>query len=130
MTMVTVAALAPNSGRVRGGIYFWRKLDCVQEPVAFYRLHGNNEMHKHRSRHSEELECWLRDMGEVEAIRSCPNFHYVQDSLIYLKAMHQILQTDKSGAYRLFRDLPYGPHKLGLLVALVLPASVVRRLRN
>ena len=44
--------------------------------------------------------------------------------------MHQVLQADKNGAYRPFQDLPYGPHKLKLLVALVLPASVVRRLRN
>lgn len=106
------------------------KLDCVQEPVACYRLRGDSEMHKHRSRHIEELECWLKEMGEVEAIRSCSNFHYIQDSLTYLKAMRQVQQADKSGAYRLFQDLPYGQHKLRLLAALVLPASVVRRLRN
>lgn len=106
------------------------KLDCVQEPVAFYRLHQNNELPKHRGRHIEELECWLREMGEVEAIRSCSNYPCVTSFLAYLRAMHQVSQADKKGAYRLFQELPYGALKLKLLVALVLPTSVVARLRN
>ena len=106
------------------------KLDCIQRPVACYRLHDDNEMPKHSHRHFEELECWLGEMRQVEAIRSCPNFHSVESSLTYLRAMHQVVQADKKGAYRLLQQLPWGQLKLRLWVALVLPTSAVRRLRN
>jgi glycosyltransferase involved in cell wall biosynthesis len=106
------------------------KLDCVQEPVAFYRAHDSNESLKQHSRHLDEMECWLGEMKEVEAIRSCPNFHFVKSRITYLKAMHQVLQPDKKGAYCLFHDLPWGQLKLKLWVALVLPTFVARRLKN
>ena len=106
------------------------KLDCIQEPVAFYRAHDSNESLKCYSRHLEEMECWLGEIKEVEAIRSCPNFHFVKSRITYLKAMRQILQADKKGAYGLFRNLPWGQLKLRLWVALFLPTVVVQRLKS
>lgn len=106
------------------------KLDCVQEPVAFYRLHDNNGSNKYRSRHIDEMECWLAEMGEVEAVRLCQNFHHVKSRVTYLKAMHQVLQANKKGAYYLLSDLPLGQLKLRLWVALFLPSFVARRLKN
>ena len=106
------------------------KLDCVQEPVACYRLHDGNEISKHRGRHIDELECWWGEMKEVDAIRSCPNFRFVKSNITYLKAMDKVIQADKRAAYRLFHDLPWGELKLRLSAALVLPTFVVRGLRN
>lgn len=106
------------------------KMDCVQEPIAVYRLHGGNASTKHRDRHIDELECWLGEMSEVEAIRSYPNFHFVKSQLTYLKAIHQVLQANKKGAHRLLHDLPWGHLKLRLWIALSLPTFVVRRLKN
>ena len=105
------------------------KLDCVQEPVALYRVHDSNESLKHRARHPDELESWVGKMREVEAVRSSPNFPCVQSLITYLRAMNQVLEADKKGAYRRFHDLPWGGLKLKLLAALVLPTAVVRRLK-
>jgi glycosyltransferase involved in cell wall biosynthesis len=106
------------------------KLDCVREIVACYRLHDNNETIKHRHRFVEDLECWLEGAREVEAIRSCPNFHFVKSRMTYQKALNKVLQADKKGAYYLFHDLPWGQIKLRLWVALVLPTLFVRKLKN
>lgn len=106
------------------------KLDCVQEPVAFYRRHENNETSKHRGREIEELECWWKELQEIEAIRSCSNFHFVKSHITYIKAIQQILQSNKKLAFGLLKDLPWGLFKLKLWLLLVLPVFIVRRLKS
>jgi glycosyltransferase involved in cell wall biosynthesis len=107
----------------------WR-LDCVQEPVAYYRRHDNSETSKHRNRLDNELECWLEEMSKVDSIRSCSNLHCVQHHSIYLKAINRITQASKKETYSLFHVLPWGKLKLKLLVALFLPPFAVRKLYN
>jgi glycosyltransferase involved in cell wall biosynthesis len=106
------------------------KLDCVQEPIACYRLHGSNESAKHRSRHVAEMEQWLAEMSKVDAIRSCANLHFVERNYTYLKVLDRILQADKHGARRLLTRLPWGQNKLRLWIALFAPTFVARRLKN
>ncbi len=106
------------------------KLDCVQEPLAFYRLHGNNEVAKHTGRLLGELQTWLAEMEQVPAISSCPTFSCIRDYRTYLQAMDQILQDNRAAAYRLWRDLPWQRFKRRLSLALLLPTFAVRRLKN
>ena len=106
------------------------KLDCVQEPLALYRLHGNNETAKHLGRLTGEQQCWLAEMQEVEAIRACPNFASIRNHFTYLEAMHRILLSERSAAFRLARSLPWGKPKLRLGAALLLPTSMARRIKN
>jgi glycosyltransferase involved in cell wall biosynthesis len=106
------------------------KLDCVKEPVAFSRRHENNETTKHRSREIDELECWFKDIKKIEAIRSCPNFYFVKSHITYIKAIRQILLSNKKLAYGLLKDLPWGQFKLKLWILLVLPAFIAQRLKG
>jgi glycosyltransferase involved in cell wall biosynthesis len=106
------------------------KLDCVQQPLAIYRLHDSNETAKHLGRLNDELKCWLAEMREVEAIRSSPGFVRSENLALYLEAMHRILLSDKPTAFRLTRRLPWGKPRLRLYLALLLPISMVRRIKN
>ncbi len=106
------------------------KLACEQEPVGFYRAHDSNASLKQRSRHLGELERWLEAMNGVEAIRSCQNFQLLKQHSIYQQAVYRLLQSDRLGAYRLIRDLPWGHFKVKLWLAQLLPGFVVRRLKN
>lgn len=106
------------------------KLDCEQSPVGFYRAHDGNESLKHQGLHLTELECWLAEMKEVAAIRSCPGFSALQRSSLYQQAMHRLLQADKKGAYSRLRELPWGKPKLRLLIALLLPMFIIRKTKN
>jgi glycosyltransferase involved in cell wall biosynthesis len=105
------------------------KLDCVDEPLAVYRLHDNNETVKNAAL-IDELKTWLADMARVEAIRSSPNFSAIKNYFTYVEAMRQILKSDRSNAFRLARALPWGKPKLKLGAALLLPTSIARRLKN
>jgi glycosyltransferase involved in cell wall biosynthesis len=106
------------------------KLDYVNEPLACYRLHENNELSKHRGRHINELKRWLEEMEGVDAIRSSPGFSFTKNHFTYVTAMHHILQTETAKARALLRELPWGQMRLRLCVALLLPNFVVRRLKN
>jgi glycosyltransferase involved in cell wall biosynthesis len=106
------------------------KLDYVHDPVACYRLHGNNELVKHRSRHNDELDCWLGEMERNSVIRSSPGFSAAKVHVAYTKAMHRILQGDKRAAYNLAREMAWGKPKLRLLFALCLPDWAIRGLKR
>lgn len=106
------------------------KLGCEQEPVGFYRAHDSNESLKHRSRHLGELERWLEEMKDVEAIRSSPNYQLLKQHSIYQQAIYQLMQANRIGAHHLARDLPWGQFKAKLWVALMLPGFVIRNLKN
>jgi len=104
------------------------KLACVQNPVAFYRVHDSSEMRKSHL-HIAELENCMDEMNKVESIRSSPNFYCVLHEIAYLKAKVRRASGDIKGAYRLFHELEWGRLKLRLLVILLLPNGVTRWLR-
>jgi glycosyltransferase involved in cell wall biosynthesis len=106
------------------------KSDCIQEPVAFYRIHASNESAKHRGRNIDEHEIWLSEVAKVERIQKCPNFHLAKGRIAYMKAMHWILQKEKRKAYRLLNSISWGQLKLRLVFALALPSFITRKLKN
>lgn len=103
------------------------KLDCVQEPIACYRIHGNNESVKQLKRQIKELEHWYSEMVAVEAIHSCPNLPFVKTHFLYLEAKNRILRADRMGAYRRLNRLPWGRLKLRLWMLLLAPPFVLHR---
>ena len=106
------------------------KAGSVQEPVAVYRMHGNNESTKQRVRHADELEQWSSEMKGVAAIKSSCNAHFIRSNFAYIKAMNFVLLGNKRGAYRLLHELPWGQLKLRLWASLLLPRFVVQRVKN
>lgn len=106
------------------------KIASVQEPIAVYRLHGNNESTKHRGRHANELELWSGEMKEIEAIRLSANAHFIRSHFAYIKAMNFIFLGDRMSAYRLLPELPWGQLKLRLCASLLLPGFIFRRVKN
>ena len=107
------------------------KLGCIQESTAVCRKHESNETIKHRNRHLNELETWIQEMSDVDAIRSCENYYFLKNNYEYQKAIYKILvANNKKEALRLSHDLPWGKLKLRLWVALFLPAFVFKRLKN
>jgi glycosyltransferase involved in cell wall biosynthesis len=106
------------------------KSDCVQEPIAVCRKHESNELIKHRGRHLNELECWMEEVGKVEAIRACAYFCFIRINYTYQKAIYQILLANKKEALHVSRDLPWGRLKLRVWMALLLPVSVFQRIKS
>jgi hypothetical protein len=77
-----------------------------------------------------ELSCWLKEMQNIEAIRSSPRFSCMEDFHSYLTGMFYILQGDRRAARHSLGKLPWGKYKLRLGVALLLPTAVARHVKN
>lgn len=106
------------------------KLACEQEPVGFYRAHSSNASFKQRNRHIGELERWLQEMKDVEAVGSRPGFQHLAHHCQYQKAVQRLLEADRLGAFRLARSIPWGELKARLWLALLIPGFLARRLKN
>lgn len=106
------------------------KLGFVQAPIAYYRLHDANETAKHRNRQVGEMETWLGELAQIEAVRSSPGFHSLEEHLTYLKAMTSILEGKKRDAFRLTHSLKWGSSKARLWIGILAPGFVVRWLKN
>ena len=59
------------------------KAGRIKEPVAIYRMHGNNESTRNRDRHADELEQWSIKNRENEAIRLSCNFPFIKSNFVY-----------------------------------------------
>lgn len=106
------------------------KLDCVQEPLAYYRAHDNNETGKHMTRHVNELNDWLRDMSAVKEISGCSNFDSVKTMATYIEVMEYLLAAKRKSALRVLRKMPLGRLKAKLILAFLLPTSWLKKLKN
>lgn len=106
------------------------KLDAVQEPIAVCRKHGNNELIKHRARHINELQCWIKEMSQVQEIRSSSSFHYIKINYTYQKAIDQVMQLNRINAIRLSFDLPWGYIKIRLWAVIITPFFVMKKIKK
>jgi glycosyltransferase involved in cell wall biosynthesis len=106
------------------------KLGFVQEPIAYYRLHGGNLSRVLRGRYIEEVEMWLGEVGQREPVRSSPGLDGLRNELQYSKALNQLFDGQRWRAFRLSRALPMGRFKTRLWASMLLPTSVVRWLKN
>jgi glycosyltransferase involved in cell wall biosynthesis len=106
------------------------KLDCIQEPVAVYRLHGANETAKHANRLVGELETWWREMREVDAIGRSPSARLLVGRIAYLRGLALVAAGEKSAARALLSDIPSRKQRLKLWSALLLPAAILRRSKS
>lgn len=106
------------------------KLNYEQDPVGFYRLHDSNASITNSSRFFSELESWLREMSELEPIRSCSGLKSLKNLYTYQKALNQLIKSNRKGAYQLSHDLPLGRLKFRLWIALLLPVIIARKLKT
>ncbi len=96
----------------------WKMASC-QEPMAFYRLHGNNEGQLQKERHVAEYEVWVRGLAEDPTISVLPGYGHVVNELSYMSARLHLAQGRKGNALDCMRSLPWGKFKVKLLILLI-----------
>lgn len=106
------------------------KLDCVQQPVAHYRLHDGNETAKNRRLQIEEMEIFLSEISSNERVLASGGLPGLRAQRTYLRGMFELFESNRREALGAWRDLPWGRRKLRLGAALLLPMAVARKLRQ
>jgi len=106
------------------------KLDCVQEPLAFYRIHDSNESSKNQERHMLEISSWIEFSSGIKEIKALPNFYSVKFPYIYSQALNQLLDSNRRKSFKLMGKLPWGAFKIRLFFVLLLPVFVIKKIKN
>ena len=104
------------------------KLDCAQEELMFYRLHGENIGQTQRELHAKELKVVVEKLRSIDKIKELQEFEYLKHQLTYIEGRHKFEQKEwREAVDRLFK-LPFGKLKLKLLILCITPTYVLRKL--
>jgi glycosyltransferase involved in cell wall biosynthesis len=106
------------------------KVACVQQPLATYRWHGNNETISTMDRQINELESWCKEMMRCPEISNNEGFDVLLNNTKYLKGMHFTMKGDLINAFKLFLRLSFGKEKLKLLISILIPLKIIKLLRT
>ena len=92
------------------------KMACNEEPLAFYRLHGENEGQKQKKRGLNEYKEWVEEQQKNPKIKQLPAFSKVLNEVQYLEGVVCLSEDKKDHVRKIVRQLPWGKYKLKLLV--------------
>ena len=106
------------------------KINSIQEPVAHYRWHGDNESLKQHQLHAIEHEAWYVEMRKHPIISCMDGFNKQALQLIYEKGVNSINNHNYFAALKAFLRLPMSIEKIKLLVNILLPNFILNYFRN
>lgn len=105
------------------------KFACIQQPIATYRWHGDNLSITDACRQFDELALWIVDMENHPIIMSNKNLKCIFNKIIYGKVLNALNLGERTRAWSLFLGYPWCVKKLRLLIAVILPFSIIKKLR-
>ena len=103
------------------------KFDCVETPIASYRIHGKNESLLNKDKQVEELKIWQNLMKEYPAIASNKNFSNISTLISNLEIVNLILENKIEQAKIKIKKIPNSFKKIKYYIALLLPNNFVKK---
>jgi hypothetical protein len=103
------------------------KFDCVEKPIASYRVHEKNESLLNKNMQIQEIKAWLKTMVNYPIIFNNKNFSHINNLLNNLEVVNLILENDLEKARLKIKKMPYSLKKIKYLIALLLPSNFVKR---
>jgi glycosyltransferase involved in cell wall biosynthesis len=105
-------------------------IDGVQEPLAHYRLHGENESILHNDLQVIELDNWHAEKSENPVFAKMDGFKRSIFHLEYMKAVVYVDQNKYIDAIKVLYSLPICTEKFKLLFIIIAPHLLVKLLRT
>ena len=103
------------------------KFDCVDKPIASYRVHRKNESLLNRSRQIKELKTWQKMMINYPVIFNNKNFSYINNLINNFEVVNLILENDSRQAWLKIKKMPHSFKKIKYLIALLLPNNFIKK---
>ena len=103
------------------------KFDCVQEPLAYYRIHDKNFSSTHNSLEIDEFENWIsnKEINSNNNLR--PYLHYINQKINFLKTIKNINDGKLVKAIKNIILFPIGLNKIKLLLYILLPKRFINK---
>ena len=102
------------------------KCSCIQKPLAFYRIHGENYSLKNLNEEIEELEHWIKNQIS-SGKQNEDNFNKINNLILYKKIFANISNNQRLLAVKKIFKYPNNYSKLKLMILLISPLSLLRR---
>ena len=102
------------------------KMACCQEPLAYYRLHGENAGQQQKARHVAEYQMFVKELGEKPETLNLSGYRKICAELIYMQGRLCIAQGRRGEARHRLSCLPWGRYKVKLGVSLIVPETILR----
>ena len=106
------------------------KVDCIQSPVAYARIHDKNVSLLNREKEINELKNWSKQMENNKNISSQNNFKNVMLMAGYLETMQSIIKNGFFKSFLMVSKYPFCFNKIKLILALLLPKLILRKIKN
>jgi len=103
------------------------KFDCVEKPIASYRIHGKNESLLNKDKQIEELKIWQNLIKEYPVIVNNKNFPEVNILTNNIEIVNLILENKTEQARIKIKKIPNSLKKIKYYIALLLPNNFVKK---
>ena len=105
------------------------EFDCVQKPIAFYRIHGKNFLSLNKDIEIKELQIWYDEMKEHPEISKNKELWQVSQKISYLKTLKIVLHGNFFKALSKLIIFPLCLNKFKLLTVLILPKFILKKIK-
>ena len=106
------------------------KLNCVQSPIAFVRIHGKNESLLNKNMEINEMKNWYTEMKKNPIFSSSNRLNQIEKKIFYLETMESILNKGFRKSFIKIVRYPLCFNKLKLIIALLLPKFIIKKIKN
>ena len=109
------------------------KIDCIQEPLAYNRRHSSNFTYVNNINHAieiNELERWVSDEKISKDKNLKPHLHYINRRITFLKTIKYINEKRIIKAIKNIIFFPIGFKKIQLFFELILPRSLLKKIKR
>ena len=103
------------------------KFDCVEKPIASWRVHGKNESLLYKTKQIKELKIWYEKMISHPIVFNNKNFSNINNKINNLEVINFILENDLKKARLQIKKIPFSLKKIKYLIALLLPNNFVKK---
>ena len=103
------------------------KFDCVEKPIASYRIHEKNESLLNKTVQIKELKVWYKKMLNFPAVFNSKNFSNINNIINNLEVTNLIQENELEKARLQIKKMPFSLKKIKYLIALLLPNNFVKR---
>ena len=103
------------------------KFDCVEKPIASYRIHEKNESSLNKTVQIKELKVWYKKMLNFPAVFNSKNFSNINNIINNLEVTNLIQENELEKARLQIKKMPFSLKKIKYLIALLLPNNFLKR---
>ena len=106
------------------------KADCIQNPVAYARIHGNNEKLLKRDLEIKETKILYEDMKSNPIFSNLKELEQLKKKYMYLQAMEVIVNKSFMKSFTEVIKFPLSFQKFKLVLAMLMPKFLLKIIKT